>query len=165
MEVWKKTKFKNYSVSNTGKIRNDNTKKVLKNQINSSGYESILLYEDGKIKHYQVHRLVLETFKPIKNMDKLQVNHINYKRDDNIITNLEWVTNSQNCNRKKQKKQYYNSIKCKDNHGNIFNSYREAGKFWGISPNTVKRDVLRITKYSEQQKGSNFERKVKFEKI
>jgi DNA-binding CsgD family transcriptional regulator len=53
----------------------------------------------------------------------------------------------------------YNSIKVKDNQGNTFNSYREAGRYWNISVNTVKNDVLKRTK-----KGKNFKRKVLFER-
>lgn len=145
-EIWKKTKYKNYSVSNTGRVRNDNTNKILKNQINLYGYTTILLYDNGIPKQYQIHRLVLETFRPVKNMQKLQVNHINWNRTDNNIENLEWVTSSKNCNRKKPKEKFYNSIGCYDSLGNHFNSYREAGRFHNISGNTVKNDCLNKTK-------------------
>lgn len=49
-----------------------------------------------------------------------------------------------------------------DNYGNVFRSYREAGRFWGLAPNTIKRDCLGITKYSDFQKGSKYERKIRF---
>ena len=50
------------------------------------------------VKRYmrQVHRLVLETFKPIKNMNKLQVNHKDGNKSNNSLSNLEWVISSEN---------------------------------------------------------------------
>ena len=66
------------------------------------GYKnvSIIQYDEemNPIKRYtrQVHRLVLEAFNPIENMESLQVNHINGIKSDNRIENLEWVTASQN---------------------------------------------------------------------
>lgn len=46
-----------------------------------------------------VHRLVMESFYPQENMDKLVVDHINGVRDDNRLENLRWTdffTNNQN---------------------------------------------------------------------
>lgn len=66
------------------------------------GYKnvSLIAYDDNlrPIKRYtrQVHRLVLETFKPIPNMKDLQVNHINGDKSDNRLENLEWTTAKDN---------------------------------------------------------------------
>lgn len=150
-EIWKPVKdFENYEISNKGNIRSKKNG-LLKPQINVFGYKSIVLYKRQKhaktlVKSARIHRLVLQAFNPVENMDKLQVNHINYDRTDNRLENLEWTTPKQNCNRKKEKNFYYNSISCRDELGNIFYSYREAGKYYNISPNTVKRDCLGLTK-------------------
>ncbi|MEI6296334.1 MAG: HNH endonuclease [bacterium] len=43
-----------------------------------------------------VHRLVLEAFSPIDNMENLQVNHIDGNKQNNILSNLEWSTREEN---------------------------------------------------------------------
>lgn len=149
-EMWKIVPdFENYEISNMGNIRSKKNG-LLKPQNTIWGYKTILLYKQtqhGKtiVKSFRIHRLVLQTFKPIKNPEKMQVNHIDNNRANNKLDNLEWTTPKQNCNRKKQKDFYYNSIACHDELGNIFYSYREAGKYYNISPNTVKRDCLGLT--------------------
>lgn len=150
MEEWKKIKdFENYQISTYGRIKNKNNK-ILIPQKNKSGYMSIVIYKHQKFskvkpKCFRIHRLVLETFNPVENMQKLQVNHIDHNRTNNNINNLEWVTAKENCNLKSKKEKYYNSIGCYDEFENYFNSFREAGKFYNISPNTVKRDCYKIT--------------------
>lgn len=125
MEIWKQIKNLHYSISNIGNIRNDNTGKQLKPQKNSFGYLSILLYDNGKPVQFRIHRLVLEAFNPVENMQNLQVNHIDHNRENNRLQNLEWTTPKENCNKKKLRK-FYNSKGCYDNKGNYFSSFREA---------------------------------------
>lgn len=158
-EIWKKVNDFNYSVSNLGRVKNLKSNQILKPQKNLYGYEILLLYKNGKPKMFQVHRLVLMTFNPIENQEKLQVNHIDHNRQNNKLSNLEWVTAKENCKNRKLKK-YYNSKGCYDNFGNYFSSYREAGRFYNISANTVKNDCLRKNKknrdFSRKKKTSNF---------
>ena len=99
------------------------------------------------VKNASIHRLILHAFNPTDNEENLQVNHIDHNRANNKISNLEWTTASQNCQRKAPKDKYYNSMGCYDELGNYFNSYREAGRYYDISPNTVKNDVLGKTKH------------------
>lgn len=153
MEKWEEIKdFSNYEISNKGNIRRKDTKQLLKQQTSIHGYKNILLWKDGKPKNCRIHRLVLESFKPIDNCKSLQVNHIDTNRENNNLNNLEWVTPKENCNKKKKKEIFYNSQQCYDKNGKMFNSYREAGKYYNISPNTVKRDVLGLTKRVENNR-------------
>lgn len=156
-EIWKVVdNFPNYEISNFGRIR---SKKhgILKPQVTIHGYLRIILYARQPyaptlVKSASIHRLVLHAFNPIENEEKMQVNHIDHNRTNNILSNLEWTTASQNCNKKAPKEKYYNSIGCYDEFGNYFNSYREAALKYNISPNTVKRDILGLTKKTEKNR-------------
>lgn len=52
--------------------------------------------EDGSKRTYRVHRLVLMAFKPIENMENLEVNHIDGNKRNNKLENLEWCNSSEN---------------------------------------------------------------------
>lgn len=97
-EIWKEIEgFEGlYEVSTKGRVRNIRTGKILKYGINAMGYPFVILYKaNSKPKHIKVHRLVAESF--IDNPNKLpQVNHIDERKDNNCVTNLEWCTASQN---------------------------------------------------------------------
>jgi hypothetical protein len=108
MEIWKDIKGYEgiYEVSNTGLvrslerviIRSDNRKRTIKSKIkegtHTKGYKRISLYsEDGSHKHYYVHRLVIASF---KGESDLYVDHIDGNKQNNDISNLRYVTNSEN---------------------------------------------------------------------
>ena len=85
-----------YQVSSSGNVRSwkYNMPEPLAVR-NIRGYHSVLLYKSGKPLNKYVHRLVLEAFMP--NLEnKPQVNHKNGNKQDNILSNLEWVTRSEN---------------------------------------------------------------------
>lgn len=162
-EIWKNLDIEGlekYQVSNFGRVKNSNTNKLLKQQKNIYGYMQITLWqyngmEKAKAKHFQVHRLILHTFNPIKNEHNLTVNHIDFNRSNNNINNLEWTTLKENTNKKQIKTTFYNSKGCFDDKGNFFNSFHEAGRFYNLSPNTIKRDCLGLTKRIEKYKNRN----------
>lgn len=174
MEIWKDVKNYEglYQISNYGNIKSIGKKSknsiinygLIKPQKTIYGYLQVLLWKNGKPTSKRIHRLVMEAFKPVENMEKLQVNHINYNRIDNRLENLEWTTPKQNCNKKVPKKDFYNSCKCIDSNGKIWNSYREAARYYKIAANTVKRDVLGLTN-DEKLKNGGKKKRVRFKAI
>lgn len=58
----------------------------------NSGYLAVVIRGTTVV----VHRLVCYAFNPVPNCDQLQVNHIDFDKHNNKITNLEWVTQSEN---------------------------------------------------------------------
>jgi len=79
-----------YEISNTGLIRNSKGK-ILSSYLRT-GYHAVTLKDN---KNYFVHRLLAIAF--IDNpLNKPQVNHINGVKTDISLSNLEWVTCSEN---------------------------------------------------------------------
>ena len=72
-------------ISNSNKAKNKN----------ASDRESITLNKDGNTKYHLIHRLVAKAFIPNPE-NKKTVNHIDGNPLNNIVTNLEWATYSEN---------------------------------------------------------------------
>jgi hypothetical protein len=88
--------YDNYSVSSFGRVRNDTTGRILKACNNGHGYYIIGLTNNyGKKKANKVHRLIATAFIDNPN-NKPFVDHFNNDKLNNNITNLRWVTNTEN---------------------------------------------------------------------
>jgi len=96
-EIWKDITWYEwlYQVSNLWNVKSLKfwKEKILKWN-NLKWYKGVRL-SNIKINSFQIHRLVLLAFIPNPE-NKLEVNHINWIKDDNRLENLEWVTRSQN---------------------------------------------------------------------
>lgn len=139
MEIFKKiVGSEKYSVSNYGRVRNDNTGKMVPQGTNF-GYRIVSLFENGKAKKYRVHRLVADAFIPNPNNYPI-VNHKDEIKDNNRMENLEWCTHSYNTRYGNCiKKMRQNNPQCKkviiDNI--IFDSLALGGKYIGCSHSTL----------------------------
>jgi hypothetical protein len=77
------------------KYKKDHWKEIGKpNGINQ--YRNVSVHVDGKLKTVRAHRLIAIAFIPNPE-GKPEVNHIDGNRENNSVTNLEWVTRSENC--------------------------------------------------------------------
>ena len=89
-----KTKYKIFS---NGDVLNTKRNKKIKHMINEYGYHQVILSHNGIKYVYQVHRLVAIYFlKYIPGQECNQVNHKDGNKDNNDVSNLEWVTPSYN---------------------------------------------------------------------
>ena len=69
---------------------------LLTNQLHKqTGYIQVDLWKDNKGHRFYIHRLLATIYIPNPD-NKPEVNHINSNRQDFALTNLEWVTSSEN---------------------------------------------------------------------
>lgn len=86
-----------YTITKEGKIYSDNSGLMKTRNRKGTDYQIInLSEEDGSKKTFRMHRLVMMAFKPVDNMEKLEVNHIDGDKKNNSLENLEWCTASEN---------------------------------------------------------------------
>ena len=102
MEVWKRVVGfeRYYQVSNKGNIKRVDGSSHLKSRnlkliLDKDGYPRVNLKVKQKTNSKYVHRLVAKAFIP-NNENKPQVNHKDGVKNNNDISNLEWVTLSEN---------------------------------------------------------------------
>ena len=96
-EIWRDIdEYENYQISSWGRVYSKDAHSCLVPEQTEKGYLRVYLYRDGVRKHYKVHRLVAGEFIP-NPLGKPQVNHIDGNKKNNSVSNLEWVTNRENC--------------------------------------------------------------------
>lgn len=110
LEIWKPVKNYEgyYEVSNLGRVKRlkrlqtyqdghtQNLKEYISNGVlTTHGYLQVSLTKDGKRIKRHIHDLVAEAFIPNPNNLK-EVNHKDYNKTNNNITNLEWCTHQDN---------------------------------------------------------------------
>lgn len=109
MEIYKRFLGK-YEVSNLGNVRNSKTGRLLKKLSDRYGYPVVCLHENGKRYMLKVHRMVATVF--INNKEnKPQVDHIDGNKNNNVFTNLRWVTPKENSHNPATRPKHLASIK------------------------------------------------------
>ena len=110
IEIWRDiTGYEGiYQISNLGRVRSLDRISIDKNGrkfskkgsmrkvSKSKGYSIIGLSKDNKQKMHLVHRLVAKEFIPNSRREATVVNHIDGDKSNNSVTNLEWITQSEN---------------------------------------------------------------------
>ncbi len=82
-------------ITDNGVVIGKRFSKPLSIHKNKDGYLRVCLYKNGNHNFFRVHRLVAEAF--IDNpMEYDVVHHVNSKRDDNRVENLDWVDQKTN---------------------------------------------------------------------
>lgn len=142
MEVWKDLPgHDGYSVSSEGRIKRKDTGKIYNGMVNNKGYVRFDLSENGKRFVVHGHRAVAEAFIP-KCKSNLVVNHLNGKKSDNRVGNLEWCTprdNSLHSTRVLGNGPYNAKPVMHVETGNVYISIREAVRKTGISEQAIIR--------------------------
>lgn len=101
-EIWKEIDNLPYEISNLGNVRRSSKfpfkhkkKTTVQPYVNRTGYLCVNLYKNSKCYKFLVHRLIAIYF--ISNPQNLpEVNHIDGDKQNNSISNLEWVTHQEN---------------------------------------------------------------------
>lgn len=114
IERWKFNKKYGVYVSTEGRVKTKD-KKIRKVLIDSKKGYCRVKTEKGVI---ALHRLVMITWKPEKNMENLTVDHLNHNKRDNSLKNLEWVTREENTRRAKLDYFLESKVKTENNNTN-----------------------------------------------
>lgn len=112
IERWKWNRKYRVFVSNRGRVKNIDGE-ILKPKTTQTGYLAVRVETKKAI---FIHRLVMSTFKPISNKDTMTVDHLDYNKRNNKLSNLEWVTREENLERAN------NDIAAKDDIVNLYAS-------------------------------------------
>jgi hypothetical protein len=100
IERWKYNPTFELYVSNMGHIRNK-SKADIAPKIMENGY--VVVYVNGSINGYMLlHRVVMLTWKPTPEAEKLTVDHLDHNKRNNALSNLEWVTHKENLRRARE---------------------------------------------------------------
>ena len=91
-----------YQVSNLGRVKSfprlgtrTDEEYIMIGGINRKHYSQVLLTKNGESHSYRIHRLVAKTFIPNPN-NLPQVNHKDGNKQNNAVSNLEWINNYDN---------------------------------------------------------------------
>lgn len=133
-----------YLIYDDGRIWSVYTKRFMVPTQNLLGYKRVKLGN----KSYQLHRILAETF--LKNDDpsqKIYVNHIDSDPFNNDLSNLEWVTPSENSQKARKKAgRHWNQLQEEDLEGFVlrtFESMSDCARTLGVHRTTLQQKLMR----------------------
>lgn len=161
MEEWRPIKDYEglYEVSNMGRVKSYHGKeKILKPWKNSSGYLYVVLSKNNKSKTITIHRLVALHFVDGW-FEGAHVDHIDTNRENNIWTNLRWVTYKGNMNNELTKERLSKAHKGKQHTEETKKKMSEAKKHiskkvYCIELDKVFNSITEVSKELNINKGS-----------
>lgn len=158
MKPLNKDNFNHYFIENDGKIYNSKMS-LIKPVINkNNGYYQVVLRNKAagvKATAFYVHRLVAETY--IENPNNLPVvNHIDFNKLNNNVSNLEWCTIKENVHHynasKEFERQKFDKINSNKklvqsgiNHYRIYKNIKYISKLWDCN-HVMCYEILRLNK-------------------
>lgn len=133
-----------YKIAEDGTIHNSISGRTVKHSRSNFGYSVVGLRKDGVARQFGVHRLVATTYIH-KEYDHYEVNHIDGNKQNNHVSNLEWVSRQDNLRHAsetglKRKVKPELAKKIREEYNEYKNKSFIARKY-GLSRNTVK-DVI-----------------------
>ena len=145
-------KYKYYLASRCGQILSlkRNKKRILKLHKLRNGYLYFGLHINNTQKNYLVHRFVYETFKGKIPSDK-QTDHIDNNKENNLLSNLQLLSPSENTKKSHFKKKVI-SYDLENKEKKIFDSLKEAAEFYQIHKSTVSAICRKIRKTCKSKK-------------
>lgn len=141
-------------ISNTGKLRNIETKREYRTFISKSGYEvvNISLGCREKRKLLRIHRAVAYMF-VTGYQEGLVVNHKDLNKINNNADNLEWITTRDNVyhaiknHEKSNWTHIAKKVRCKETN-EVFDSINDAKRWCGISGEGISMCIKGVLKHS-----------------
>ncbi len=103
-EIWKEITFtdKKYEISNYGRVKSycyDKENGKIVKPGNIKGFCNVSLRVDDKKRSYLIHKLTAEIFIPKESDEQTVVIHLDWNKQNNHISNLQWVTRDESYRR------------------------------------------------------------------
>ena len=91
--------YPGYHISENGDVYSSRSGHLVKlsSRVSNSGYDSVTVTDaQGNRTPQGIHRLLALAYLPNDDPTKTEVNHIDGEKDNNKLSNLEWVSHSEN---------------------------------------------------------------------